>query len=294
MKKIKFVPRVSVLMPAYNVEKYVGEAIESILNQTFKDFEFIVINDGSTDDTAKIIQEYAKKDKRIHFINHKKNRGIADVRNELLNMAVGEYCAYQDSDDISLPDRLRIQVDFLDKNPEISVVSASLRTIPQNEDWHIIKNPGILDFYVANPIPNAVAMFRKKDIEKYGLSYNKKYKTAEDYDFWQRVARVMKIRVLPDVLYMYRILDTSLSHKNNKLVNHFDNIIRADLLDFLTGDAFLRMKIAPKYYVMLFGFIPLFKVKRKHIYLFGFIPLLKIHNMWCYLFDFIPIFKLKI
>ena len=92
--------KVSVLMPAYNVEKYVGEAIESILNQTFKDFEFIIINDGSTDNTPKIIKEYAKKDKRIKFIDNKKNKGFIASLNECLDNATGEYVAKMDSDDI--------------------------------------------------------------------------------------------------------------------------------------------------------------------------------------------------
>lgn len=286
-------PRVSVLMPAYNVEKYVGEAIESILNQTFKDFEFIIINDGSTDNTAKIIKEYAKKDKRIKFINHSKNKGISETRNELLNSASGKYAAYHDSDDISLPTRLETQVNFLDKNPDISIVSAAFRTIPNNETHPTLTEPGIIDFYISNPVPNAVAMFRTHDINKYNLRYNKEYKTAEDYDFWQRAARILRIHVLPDILYLYRILDQSLCHGNPQLA-HFDKKIHEDLIKHLSCDPFYRAKISPKYRVMLFGFIPLLKIKRKRIYLFEIIPLLKNHNMWWYLFDCIPVCKLKI
>jgi glycosyltransferase involved in cell wall biosynthesis len=101
-------PRISVVMPAYNSERYIGEAIESILNQTFTDFEFIIINDGSMDDTAKIVLQYANKDKRIKFINNKDNRGIVSVLNQGLDLAKGEYIARMDSDDISLPTRLGI------------------------------------------------------------------------------------------------------------------------------------------------------------------------------------------
>ncbi len=285
-------PKVSVLMPAYNVEKYVAEAIESILNQTFTDFEFIIINDGSTDNTAKIIKEYAKKDKRIKFINHAKNRGIVSVRNELLDNVGGEYAAFQDSDDISLANRLQTQVNFLDKNLDVSVVSAALQTFPKNEVWSVIENPGILDFYIANPVPNAVAMFRIADINKYGLRYNKKYQTAEDYDFWQRVVRVLNIRILPDVLYLYRILDNSLYHGNVELAQ-CEREIRSEILDFLTHNLFYRAKLAPKYNVMLFGIIPLITVKRERVYLFGFIPLLKMRKMWWCLFDILPVCKIK-
>ena len=286
-------PRVSVLMPAYNVEKYIGEAIESVLNQTLDDFEFIIVNDGSTDNTAKIVEQYAAQDKRIRFINHKKNRGIVETRNELLDCADGEYAAFCDSDDISLPERLRVQVDFLDKNPDVSVVSAALRTMPKNEVWRVVEQPGVLDFYIANPVPNAVAMFRMDDINKYDLRFDNRFQTAEDYDFWARAARVLKIRVLPNVLYVYRILDNSLYHGNAKLARCND-IIRSEILDYLTRNPFYRAKIAPKYRVMLFGIIPLLKVKRERIYLFDFIPVLKIRNMWWCLFGFIPVCKIKV
>ena len=286
-------PRVSVLMPAYNVEKYIGDAIDSILTQTFTDFELIIINDGSTDGTAKIIGQYAKQDNRIKFINHMKNRGIAAVRNELLDSAAGEYAAFCDSDDISLPDRLQIQVGFLDTNPDVSVVSAALRTVPNNQVWRVVENPGVLDFYVANPVPNAVAMFRMADINKYNLRFNSKFQTAEDYDFWARAARYLKIRVLPDVLYLYRILGNSLYHGNVKLAQ-CNKIIRGEILDYLTHNPFYRAKIAPKYRIMLFGFIPLLKVKRERIYLFDFIPVLKMRNMWWRLFDLIPVCKITV
>ena len=112
-------PCVSVLMPAYNVEKYVGAAIESILNQTFSDFEFIIINDGSTDDTANIIKKYAAQDKRIRFIDNHENRGFIARLNDCLDLARGKYVAKMDSDDISLPERFAKQVDFLNTNPDV-------------------------------------------------------------------------------------------------------------------------------------------------------------------------------
>ena len=99
-------PKVSVLMPAYNSEKYIAEAIETILNQTFSDFEFIIINDGSTDKTAEIVNGYARADKRIKFINNNKNQGLIAVLNQGLDLCRGEYIARMDSDDIAINDRL--------------------------------------------------------------------------------------------------------------------------------------------------------------------------------------------
>ena len=115
-------PRISVLMPAYNSEQYVAESIESILNQTFTDFEFIIINDGSTDNTAKIIDEYAKRDERIKFVNNSKNKGLIGVLNEGLNLARGEYIARMDSDDISLPTRFERQIAYMELHPKCGVL----------------------------------------------------------------------------------------------------------------------------------------------------------------------------
>lgn len=289
-KTITKKPVISVLMPAYNSEKYIAESIESILNQTFKDFEFIIINDGSTDNTANIVRKYAAMDTRIKFIDNKKNQGVAKIRNELLNAANGKYLAYQDSDDISLPHRLKIQVEFLDSHPDISIVGAALECFPTYEKMDWARNPRLLDFYFGNSVPNPVAMLRKQDIDKYGLKYNESYQTCEDYDFWVRCARFLKIHNLPNVLLKYRVLDNSLSHNNPNLAK-YDKIIRDDLINSLTDDEMVKLKLLPKYNQYLFGFIPLFRIKRKRIYLFCFIPFLKLRGMWWNLFGIIPFIK---
>ena len=115
-------PLISVLMPVYNSEKYVAEAIESILCQTYKDFEFIIINDASTDSSLKIIAKYAKQDKRIKLINNKKNVKISASLNKGLSIAKGKYIARMDSDDISLPSRFELQTKFLADNPAVGIV----------------------------------------------------------------------------------------------------------------------------------------------------------------------------
>ena len=283
-------PTVSVLMPAYNAEKYIAESIESILNQTFSDFEFIIINDGSTDNTAKIVREYARRDSRIKFIDNKKNMGVAKTRNQLLDNAVGKYIAYQDSDDISLAHRLAYQVDFLDSHPDISVVGAAMETFPKYEKLVYVERPKLLDFYGYNAVSNAVVMFRRSDILKYGFKYKENYQTCEDYDFWVQIVRVLKIYNLPEVLIKYRVLENSLSH-NNPNLDKLNKIIRQDILDCLTDDYMTRLKLSQKYNQSLFGFIPLFHVKQKRIYLFCFIPFLKLHGKWWNLFGIIPFIK---
>src|SRR3989344_9200868 len=116
---MKIKPKISVIMSAYNVEKYIAESIESILNQTFRDFELIIINDASTDKTLDIIKGFMKKDKRLKLINNKKNLYATISRNKALRIAKGVYIAIQDSDDISLPNRLEVQKNYLDKKKAV-------------------------------------------------------------------------------------------------------------------------------------------------------------------------------
>jgi len=116
---------VSVLMPAYNCEKYIAESISSILNQTFTNFEFIIINDGSTDGTHNIIASF--KDSRIKYLQNSSNEGLSNVRNKLINLATGDYIAFLDSDDYSVVNRLEIQFASLNENSEIGLVASSVK-----------------------------------------------------------------------------------------------------------------------------------------------------------------------
>src|SRR3990172_12530717 len=127
-------PVITVLMSAYNAEKYLREAIESILNQTFKDFEFIIINDCSTDKTKKIIEEYANKDARIKLINNATNLGLTKSLNIGLKEARGEYVARLDADDVALPERLEKQYEFMNKNRDITLTGAWAEKIYEEGD----------------------------------------------------------------------------------------------------------------------------------------------------------------
>ncbi len=284
-------PKVSVLMPAYNSEKYIAEAIDSILNQTFSDFEFIIINDGSTDSTPDIVKKYAKQDKRIKFIDNKKNRGVAAIRNMLLDSASGEYLMYQDSDDVSMPNRIETHVVFMDSHPDISISSAGMLSHPDNQIINCQSQPKILDFYVANCVSNPSVIMRRADIVNAGIHYNVQYSTAEDYMFWVNALKHnLKIYNIPDVLVKYRVLPNSLSHNNPK-ITEFNNIIRSEIIDNLVQDTNLKTILAPQHRICIFGFIPILKIKRTRIYLLEIIPLFKRKNNWWYLFDVIPFFK---
>ncbi|MCY3867896.1 MAG: glycosyltransferase family 2 protein [Chloroflexi bacterium] len=122
-------PAVSVVMPVYNGECYLAEAIESILGQTFTDFEFIIVDDGSRDGSAAIIHDFAKRDERIRVIQHERNRGLTSARNSGIAASRGQFVAAMDHDDISLPRRIEKQADFLHSHPRLGLVGTHVRTL---------------------------------------------------------------------------------------------------------------------------------------------------------------------
>lgn len=204
--------KVSVVMPAYNAETTIAGAIESILGQSFKDFEFIIIDDGSVDSTEKIIKDYAQKDKRIKLYKNKFNKGVTGALNTGVIVARGEYIARMDSDDISLPQRFETQVKFMDNNPEIGVAGSWYENFGEIEgvkklftDPEQIKVYMILHGAIAHP----TAMFRRKLFLDNNLLYNLDFTYGQDYDLWVRASEVTKVSNVAEVLLKYRI------HKKN-------------------------------------------------------------------------------
>lgn len=213
-------PKVSVIMSVYNGEKYLREAVESILNQTFRDFEFIIINDGSTDKSGEILEEYAKKDSRVR-LSHQENMGLTKSLNRAIRLAKGEYIARMDADDISLPQRLEKQVRFLNKNPEIVLVGTGYYEIDASGKIIGRKTPPsslselkkILVKY--NPFFHASVVIRRKVLEKVGL-YDEKMIYAQDYDLWLRIGGKFKVANLPYILMKKRYTEKMLSFSNEK------------------------------------------------------------------------------
>ena len=130
-------PKVSVLMPVYNEEKYISEAIESVLNQTFNDWELIIVNDGSTDNTQKIAEKYTKEDKRITLINHKKNEYKSSALNNGIKYSKGEYICYLDGDDMYLKNKLKFQVNYMEKYPKIDMLYGRAKIIGEKNPKQI-------------------------------------------------------------------------------------------------------------------------------------------------------------
>ena len=198
---------VSVIMPAYNAEKYIAQAIESVLGQTFDDFEFIIINDCSRDRTEEIILSY--NDPRIVYLKNEENLGVAATLNKGLAAAKGEYIARMDADDISLPERLAKQVAYLDANEEIAVLGTNVESFNElgtiSTGWSAL-NPEQMkvDLLFACGLAHPSVMMRAEVIRELG-GYDVEFNGLEDYELWCRVLENHKITTLPDILLRYRI-----------------------------------------------------------------------------------------
>ena len=202
-------PKISVIMAAYNAVNYIEKSIISILEQTFKEWELIIINDCSTDHTPEIVEKYIRLDPRIIFLSNEVNINQALSRNRGISKARGKYIAILDDDDIAFPDRLKIQYDFLENNPAVALVASAAEII--DKDGKIIghkRSPENLDelrfrIILKNPLVHSSVMYRKELMEKVG-GYNNKYFNAEDYKFYSELIKKYDIISLPNVLLKYR------------------------------------------------------------------------------------------
>jgi len=213
-------PLVSVVMPVYNAEKYLAEAIESILNQTYKNFEFIIVDDGSKDKSLEIIKEYAKKDKRIIYFRNKNNLKICKTLNKGIKAARGKYIARMDADDISLPNRFEEQVKFLEKNLKVGVVGSWIEIFNEDNNRNFIRKYPVRDeelrkkIFFYSPFAHPSVIIRKKALKTVN-PYNEKYVLAEDLELWFRVGERYEFANIPHTLLRYR--DHKESETNKKI-----------------------------------------------------------------------------
>jgi glycosyltransferase involved in cell wall biosynthesis len=214
-------PLVSVVMCVYNDEKNLSSSIESILRQTFTEFEFIIVDDGSTDKTSEILDSYSTKDPRIKVF-HLKNSGTAASANYGISKAIGRYIARIDSDDISYPHRLQTEVDLLDKGFNLALVGGGAHII--DHDGNIVgvrniktrKEKRALLF--RNIFQQSDVMFRKTVFDSLG-GYREKFKNGEDYDLWLRISEVAEIKKINNILGQWRLNPGgfSFSRRNEQL-----------------------------------------------------------------------------
>ena len=212
-------------MPVYNAEKYLRQAIESILKQTFEDFEFLIINDGSTDDSVKIIKEY--DDSRIRLVHNEKNMGLPYTRERGLKLAEGEYIALMDADDISYANRLEEEVNYLDNNRDVMIVASikddligeNIRKSKPSKSFKNInkENEEIkVKLMFSNVIMNPTAMIRKQFIIENNITYNKKCFVAQDYDFWVECTKYGLIHIIESSLLAYRFGHENITKRSSE------------------------------------------------------------------------------
>ena len=217
-------PKVTVLMSAYNGEKYLREAIDSILGQTFKDFEFLIINDGSTDKTGEILKSY--NDPRIKIINNNKNIGLTKSLNKGLKLARGEYIARQDADDISLPTRFEEELKFFEKNSNVALVGTDYFLINEKDEIiHTVncftENRKLKEKLLeGNQFAHGSIIFKKECVEKVGM-YREEFKFAQDFDFTLRISEEFDVANIPKSLYKWRINIDSVSVKKKTLQDKY-------------------------------------------------------------------------
>ncbi len=219
-------------MPVYNASQYLAEAIDSIIAQTLEDWELIIIDDGSTDTSDEIIRSYT--DTRIRYFQNDGNKGLIYTRNKLIELATGEYIAFLDSDDISMPERLQQQVAFLDNNPDYGLCGTWSLMIDVNGSRIKKINMPVSDEEIRcsllfiNTFVQSSIMIRKKILLDH--PYNGDYPLAEDYELWCRLSRQYKLKNLPAHHTRYRWHNTNISKsKKEQLDNLVKNIYRREL-----------------------------------------------------------------
>jgi len=214
--------KLSVITPTYNAERYIKDAINSILLQTLPDFEFIILDDCSTDNTWEIIKQFAEKDNRIIAIENENNLGIAGNRNKGISLAKGKYIVWQDADDISIIGRLEKQYQFMEKNSDVGICGGFLQFFSNNSDSGVRRyapDDRTLrkKIFRYSPVAQPAAIIRKKCLDEVG-KYNLKYPPAEDIDMSFRIGRNYKFANLQEVVIKYRENENSATFTRLKTI----------------------------------------------------------------------------
>ncbi len=228
---MKSSPRVSVIMPVYNAESFLREAIDSVLTQSHSDFELIIVDDGSTDCSGDIINDYA--DKRIMKHKNETNMGIVPTRNVCTSLAKGEYIALLDADDICFPRRLEKQLSFFDLHPDVGILGTGFQVINENgktlasykfpEHHHLIT----WSLFFFSPLANSTIMMRTpllKDLGGYMPGEGSVNAGVEDYDLWFRAADHTRISNLPETLVQIRKHEMNITSVHSTI--HYENVFR--------------------------------------------------------------------
>lgn len=235
-------PKVSVIIPTYNRARFVGEAIDSVLAQTYKDYEIIVVDDGSTDNTQEVLKHYGHK---IRYFRQE-NKGISAARNLALEKARGEYIAFLDDDDLWLPEKLEKQIDVLERNPDLAFVAS---------ETHVINGKGeIIDRFKRGKgdvetfenlrqqyfVPMLTTVVRRKCLDSVG-GFNPSLPICQDHDLWLRLAKIYKFRYIDVPLAKYRMHANNITKNLDQYLR--DHLVIATASEFVSDMPFVERRI---------------------------------------------------
>jgi glycosyltransferase involved in cell wall biosynthesis len=232
-------PDLSIIMPVYNTVSYLGESVESVLSQSFTDFELIIIDDASTDGSAELLNNF--RDDRIKILTNTQNKGIVFSRNRGLNEAQGNFIAQFDSDDVARPDKFEKQIDFLKRNPDFGMVGSWVRMIDSEgklikQKWRLPAKPHLIPAIMLfrNYFVQSTIVARHGAIPEGG--YKTGYDVVEDYKMWIEIANKYKVWNLPEYLVNYRVHGSSATNSDSTRLNKQHHLIFADLFRDLNID----------------------------------------------------------
>lgn len=226
-------PKISVIMPVYNAGKYLKDAIDSILNQSFSDFEVFIIDDRSTDDSLETIRSY--KDERIILIEKEINTGYTDSLNMAIKLAKGKYIARMDADDISLKDRFLKQYNHMEANPDIMLLGSFYQVIGKEKVFRFPKSYEEIKVFALtqNPVPHPTALIRSSVLHDNKLFYDRSYEPAEDFELWTRIIKLGRVENLQEVLLNYRVHEGQISNTKKEIQDRAADKIRTAQIEIL-------------------------------------------------------------
>ena len=210
--------KVDVLLPTYNVEKYIRQTLDSVISQSFRDFNLLILDDCSNDNTFNIVKSYEKSDSRINVFRNEKNLGVVNSRNKLFELSKSELLAICDADDIYHPTRLEKQINFLNNNEKIAAVSCNFNGgINGSKMTKFPTSPNLIQayFYLKNVFPNPGAMLRCSSLLKNNLLYTKDFPYVADFHFWAKLSENEQLTNINKSLFMYRVHDEQISSRKN-------------------------------------------------------------------------------
>ena len=230
---------VSIIIPTYNCARLIGRAIQSVLNQTYRDFELIIVDDSSTDNTDKIVKKFQEQDKRVKYIRHEKNRGGSAARNTGIKNAKGEYIAFQDSDDEWLPEKLKKQIEvFKNTSSKVGVVYTGFWRIKDNEktyipqSWVKQKDGNIyFELLKGNFVGTPTILIKKKCFKKVGM-FDENLPRLQEWELVIRLSKYYNFKCIDEPLLVSYYTSDSISANNDALIKAIELIITKHFTDF--------------------------------------------------------------